>query len=1092
VRVTNNLKGKTAVTTSNIVSVVVPEGGGAVEVIEVETADVETPVVTIAANVAGRDVTITATATVTDGGELSYQWFRNSRNNKDGTEIFGATEVTYMPPTDVVGTAYYYVKATNALNGQTASATSNIVGVVIPEGGLIEVIEVEAPIVSILTTAGGPFVMGGNVVITASATVSDGGYLSYQWYRSEQNNTVTGTPIEGATGPLYTVPTEEAGRTYYYVKATNTLQGKTASAFSNVLEILVNGWEIASVEVKITVPVKGAIPDTSAYKEEAGYTTGPVAWTANNTPVSGNFLGGAVYTATVTLTAQPGFSFNTTNSFTGKISGLAATVTNQSAASVTLSHTFNALSDRTVNNVTVKTQPTKNTYYHGEALDLTGLVVTITYDDGEPDEGSLADLAATNITTSPSHGDKLNRSTRDGHPVEIVVGGSKANTGNLTVDRKGLTVTGVSHTKVYDSNTTMSAVNLTQTQFTGIEFNENITGINGVTGTYISADAGTATVNIPAQNGTMSGNAAVTDNYTVAASSNVTVTGGITKANPTVVTGPTTGLTATYGDALSTITIPGTNNGSAKGVLNENLEGTFAWTIGTTLVGDAGTRAHSVTFTPTGDSAKNYNTGTGNASVTVSPKAVTISGITTPNRTLSPLDTTATFSLTVNGLVGSNAITVNLASNSYGLSLTQNNTDINSSASRTVTITYNGTTVESGSALSVALISGSGNYTVSGNPTVAPTVNDGQASDRAIPVTSENITRSNPAGFNSYANTATGLTRHYKLMADIPLTAPAANQSNWTPIGGSSTSYFAGSFDGQGKTITGLVIRTASTSSKYMGMFGYISGANMEIKNLGLKNVTLRATNEYVASTVTAYVGGVAGYMTNGMVEKCYVTGAITGINESGRDLNSRSDFSLGGVVGYMIGGTVQNCYSTASLSISDGNNSDWFTQNGRNVGGVVGRLDIGTVQNCYTTGSVSNTSAIGGVVGSISSISSYTQTLTKCVALNSSITTTSSNNAQFGRVYYGSPSVASYNYGKTGITMTYNNGSNTYTPTSSLTGKDGADTSTWNTQNFWTTSGNWGGTAWSVGTGTANIWEWSSVVTRPILRGFTANIQTN
>ena len=88
--------------------------------------------------------------------------------------------------------------------------------------------------------------------------------------------------------------------------------------------------------------------------------------------------------------------------------------------------------------------------------------------------------------------------------------------------------------------------------------------------------------------------------------------------------------------------------------------------------------------------------------------------------------------------------------------------------------------------------------------------------------------------------------------------------------------------------------------------------------------------------------------------------------------------------------------------------------------------------------------------------------------------------------------------------TATAGTGGTTYTPTSSATGNDGETTVTTTTtgsknpvlQAFWTTSNNWGTVAnsnWNFTAGTG-IWEWSGTTTngRPILRGFTANIQTN
>jgi hypothetical protein len=73
------------------------------------------------------------------------------------------------------------------------------------------------------------------------ATVSDGGTLSYQWYSNTSPDTASGTPINGATGPTYTLQAA-AGTTYYYVVVTNTNNAvngnKTASTTSSIAAVV--------------------------------------------------------------------------------------------------------------------------------------------------------------------------------------------------------------------------------------------------------------------------------------------------------------------------------------------------------------------------------------------------------------------------------------------------------------------------------------------------------------------------------------------------------------------------------------------------------------------------------------------------------------------------------------------------------------------------------------------------------------------------------------------------------------------------------------------------------------------------------------
>lgn len=58
----------------------------------------------------------------------------------------------------------------------------------------------------------------------------------------------------------------------------------------------------------------------------------------------------------------------------------------------------------TVTSVSVKTPPSKTTYVKGEALDLSGLVVTLLKSDGSSEDVSFENFASKNITTNPASG----------------------------------------------------------------------------------------------------------------------------------------------------------------------------------------------------------------------------------------------------------------------------------------------------------------------------------------------------------------------------------------------------------------------------------------------------------------------------------------------------------------------------------------------------------------------------------------------------------------------------------------------------------------------------------------------------------------
>jgi hypothetical protein len=87
--------------------------------------------------------------------------------------------------------------------------------------------------------------------------------------------------------------------------------------------------------------------------------------------------------------------------------------------------------------------------------------------------------------------------------------------------------------------------------------------------------------------------------------------------NPDPVVNWPTGLTATYGQTLADISLPGNGDGTA---------GVFSWTAGgSTSVGNAGTRSFNLTFTPT--DTENVNTVSQDITVTVNESYQTESGV---------------------------------------------------------------------------------------------------------------------------------------------------------------------------------------------------------------------------------------------------------------------------------------------------------------------------------------------------------------------------------------------------------------------------------------------------------------------------------
>jgi uncharacterized repeat protein (TIGR02543 family) len=102
---------------------------------------------------------------------------------------------------------------------------------------------------------------------------------------------------------------------------------------------------INAAEIVVTAPITGTTIDTTAYGS-GNFTIGRVSWSPASTNL---FIVGTVYTATVTLTANSGYTF--TGLATATINGKNAVVSNNIGTVVTLSYTFPATESSSANAV---------------------------------------------------------------------------------------------------------------------------------------------------------------------------------------------------------------------------------------------------------------------------------------------------------------------------------------------------------------------------------------------------------------------------------------------------------------------------------------------------------------------------------------------------------------------------------------------------------------------------------------------------------------------------------------------------------------------------------------------------------------------
>lgn len=153
----------------------------------------------------------------------------------------------------------------------------------------------------------------------------------------------------------------------------------------------------------------------------------------------------------------------------------------------------------------------------------------------------------------------------------------------------------------------------------------------------------------------------------------------------------------------------------------------------------------------------------------------------------------------------------------------------------------------------------------------------------------------------------------YKTDDDGNLTNEVANGGNfisWTPIGAANNGY-QGTFDGNGKTISGLFFNDSQKS--YVGLFDNIYMAT--IRNVGVVDSYFFGEH---------YVGGVCAFGVDGTITGSYNTGVVSG------------EGCVGGVCGTGSSVTITDSYNTGSVSGND------------DVGGVFGYGENCTINNCY------------------------------------------------------------------------------------------------------------------------------------------------
>jgi quinol monooxygenase YgiN len=215
------------------------------------------------------DVELSVGANSSDGGTISYQWFRNTGSTATytgGTPIIGETDTEFTASTSEIGVAYYWAEVTNTNNDVNGTKTSMV-------RTNIATIRVNA-----LTHAQTPNItvqpqnrvvaQGAVAQLSVTATRTDGGVLGYQWFSNSSNSTIGGTPV-GTNSATFNAPTGTLGQIWYYVVVTNTFSSATGdpqrSVTSDVVSVTVNQLVNAAAPISTQItPANQTVNHNSA------------------------------------------------------------------------------------------------------------------------------------------------------------------------------------------------------------------------------------------------------------------------------------------------------------------------------------------------------------------------------------------------------------------------------------------------------------------------------------------------------------------------------------------------------------------------------------------------------------------------------------------------------------------------------------------------------------------------------------------------------------------------------------------------------------------------------------------------------------
>ena len=237
----------------------------------------------------------------------------------------------------------------------------------------------------------------------------------------------------------------------------------------------------------------------------------------------------------------------------------------------------------------------------------------------------------------------------------------------------------------------------------------------------------------------------------------------------------------------------------------------------------------------------------------------------------------------------------------------------------------------------------------------------------------------------------------------------------WTPMGVSNSTVYAGTFDGAGHTIQGLY---CNSNSHAPGLFGYIAGATIQ---------DVRVTGHFNADKAE-HAGCIVAYAQNSRITGCVstasingrhsfqsATGGIVGLADSSTQVSDCINYgtvkcitskynatNAGGIVGWLAGSSnITNCSNFGTvIGLTDDSDTPLIY-----VGGIVGSAWTKSISDCYNAGAVrineqgnsSATQGAGGIAGFAGFNDTYPLQISNCYNVGS--VTAANANAMLGGI---------------------------------------------------------------------------------------------